>query len=176
MKAFRLAMASVQLLSAFCSPVSAGSFRNGYLSFELPPAWKCNSEGVAWVCEDTSEGDQKTALIVMAAKARGSEDRLDAFEDLLSATKPLIDGNGVPTGRSSTLEFVRREAIGERTWVHSRQFESEVPSYYTDYLATVDDQIAILITFSAEREFFQTAFERFYPSIATIRTLKLSIP
>jgi hypothetical protein len=46
MKAFGLAMATVQLLSAFCSPVSAGSFRNAYLSFELPPAWKCNSEGM----------------------------------------------------------------------------------------------------------------------------------
>jgi hypothetical protein len=174
MKVFVLAVAALQFLSAFSSPASAESFRNGYLSFDLPPAWKCDQEGVAWVCEDKSEGDQKTALIVMAAKVRGSEDRLDNFEDFFSSTKPLMDGD-VPTGRSSTLEFVRRETIGERTWVHSRQFESEVSGYYTDYLATMDDQIVILITFSAERESFQTAFERFYPSIATIRTLKLSI-
>ena len=51
-----------------------------------------------------------------------------------------------------------------------------VSGYYTDYLATVDDQIVILMTFSADRESFQTAFERFYPSIATIQTLKLSNP
>lgn len=69
----------------------------------------------------------------------------------------------------STVEFVKRETIGERTWVHGRQFESEVPNYYTDYFATVDDEIAILVTFSAYRQSFQTAFERFCPSIATIR-------
>jgi hypothetical protein len=176
MRAVGLVVAIVQLLSAFSSPVWAEAFHNSYLSFDLPPAWKCDQEGVAWVCEDKSEGDQKSAIIVMAAKVRGTEDRLDSFEDFYSITKPLMDGNGVPMGRSSTLEFVRRETIGERTWVHSRQFESELSGYYTDYLATVNDQIVILITFSADRESFQTAFERFYPSIATIQTFKLSIP
>ncbi len=80
-----------------------------------------------------------------------------------------MDSKGTPTGRSSTVEFVKRETIGDKVWVHGRQFESEVPNYYTDYFATVSDQIAILVTFSAYRDNFQTAFERFYPSMATIR-------
>lgn len=169
MKAVGLLVATMQLLCAFGSPVSAEIFRNSYLSFELPSAWKCNLEGTEWVCEDTSEGDQKTAIIILTAKERGSEDRLDLYEDHLSATKPLMDSKGAPTGRSSTVEFVKRETIGDRTWVHGRQFESKVPNYYTDYFATVDDEIAILVTFSAYRQSFQTAFERFYPSMATIR-------
>jgi hypothetical protein len=168
MKAVGLVLATM-LLFAFGSPVSAEIFRNSYLSFELPSAWKCNLEGTEWVCEDTSEGDQKTAIIILTAKERGSEDRLDLYEDHLSATKPLMDSKGAPTGRSSTVEFVKRETIGDRTWVHGRQFESEVPNYYTDYFATVDDKISILVTFSAYRQSFQTAFERFYPSMATIR-------
>jgi len=44
--------------------------------------------------------------------------------------------------RSSTLEFVKRETIGEKIWVHGRQ-SIEVPTYYTDYFATVIDHIAI---------------------------------
>jgi len=165
---------ATMLLLGFGSPVSAEIFRSSYLSFELPPAWKCNLEGLEWVCEDTSEGSQKTAIIILTAKERGSEDRLDLYEDHLSAAKPLMDSRGLPTGRSSTVQFVRRETIGDKMWVHSRQFESEVPNYYTDYFATVGDDIAILVTFSAYRLSFQTAFERFYPSIATIRPEKPS--
>jgi hypothetical protein len=168
MKPFGFVLATM-LLFGFGSPVSAEIFRSSYLSFELPPAWKCTLEGLAWVCEDTSEGDQKTAIIILTAKERGNEDRLDLYEDHLSAPKPLIDSRGLPTGRSSTIQFVRRETIGDKTWVHSRQFESEVPNYYTDYFATVGDDIAILVTFSAYRQTFQIAFERFYPSMATIR-------
>jgi len=169
MKVVGLVVATVQLFSAFCSPLSAEIFRSSYLSFELPSAWKCNLEGTEWVCEDTSEDAQKTAIIIMSAKERGGEDRFDLYEDHLSTTKPLMDRNGAPTGRSSTVEFVRRDAIGNRTWVHSRQFESEIRNYFTDYFATVDEKIAILVTFSAHRQSFQTAFERFYPSMATIR-------
>ena len=80
-----------------------------------------------------------------------------------------MDAKGMPTGRSSTLEFVKRETIGEEVWVHGRQFEAEVPNYYTDYFATVGDGIAILVTFSAYRGNFLTAFDRFYPSMASIR-------
>jgi hypothetical protein len=168
MKSVRFVLATM-LLFGFGPPVSADIFRSSYLSFELPPAWKCNLEGMEWVCEDASEGPQKTAIIILTAKERGNEDRLDLYEDHLSAAKPLMDSTGLPTGRSSTVQFVRRETIGDKTWVHSRQFESEVPNYYTDYFATVSDDIAILVTFSAYRLSFQVAFERFYPSMATIR-------
>jgi hypothetical protein len=169
MKALRIAAATLQLLLALGAGAKADVFHSSYLSFELPPGWKCNLEVTEWVCEDQAEGKQKTAIIILTAKEQGSEDRLDLYEDHLSATRPLMDSKGMPTGRSSTLEFVKRETIGDKIWVHGRQFESEVPNYYTDYFATVSDHIAILVTFSAYRENFQTAFERFDPSMATIR-------
>ena len=75
----------------------------------------------------------------------------------------------MPTGRSSTLELVNRETIDGKVWVHGRQFEFMVPNYYADYFATVSEHIAVLVTFSAYRENFQIAFERFYRSMATIR-------
>jgi hypothetical protein len=168
-KGLRVAAATLQLLLALRASARADVFHSSYLSFVLPPGWKCNLEGEEWVCEDQSEGKQKTAIIILTAKEQGSEDRLDLYEDHLSTAKPLMDAKGMPTGRSSTLEFVRRETIDNKVWVHGRQFESEVPNYYTDYFATVSDHIAMLVTFSAHRENFQTAFQRFYPSMATIR-------
>ncbi|VTZ26883.1 conserved exported hypothetical protein [Methylocella tundrae] len=172
MKALQIAAATLHLLLAPGASVRAEVFHSSYLSFALPPGWKCNLEGAEWVCEDQAEGKQKTAIIILTAKEQGSEDRLDLYEDLLSTQKPLMDSEGMPMGRSSTLEFVRRETIGDKVWVHGRQFESEVPNYYTDYFATVSDHIAMLVTFSAYQENFQTAFERFYPSMATIRPKK----
>src|SRR5882672_11971823 len=114
MKALRLTAAAIQILLALASAASADVFRNSYVSFELPPGWKCNLEGMEWVCEDEAEGKQKTAIIILTAKEQGSEDRLDLYEDHLSATAPLMDNKGMPTGRSSTLEFIRRETIGDR--------------------------------------------------------------
>jgi hypothetical protein len=168
-KVLRIAAGTLKLLLALGASVRADVFHSSYLSFELPPGWTCNLEGVEWVCEDQAEGKQKTAIIILTAKEEGSEDRLDLYEDHLSTPKPLMDAKGMSTGRSSTLEFVKRETIDDKVWVHGRQFESEVPNYYTDYFATVSDHIAMLVTFSAYRENFQTAFERFYPSMATIR-------
>ena len=93
------------------------------------------------------------------------------YEDHLSTPRPLTDRDGNPIGRSSRVEFVKSREIGGRTWIHSRHFESEVPGFYTDYFATGDQHIAILVTFSAHRSVFDKTFARFFPSMATIRPL-----
>jgi hypothetical protein len=160
----------VILIFLICSaPLAAETFQSSYMSFELPPRWTCQLEQAEWVCEDGSEGPQKSAIIILTAKERGAIDRLDIYEDELSRPRPLRDTNGNPLGRSSRVIFVRSEAIGARTWIHGRQFESEVPNYYTEYFATVDDQIAILVTFSAHSSIFDRALQQFYPSMATIQ-------
>jgi hypothetical protein len=159
-----------QLLLASVSQARAETFRNSYISFELPSGWTCALEETEWVCSDEAEGKQRSAIIILTAKERGDADRFDLYEDHLSISRPLMDTTGLPTGRSSTVEFVKRETIAGRMWVHGRQFESEVPNFYTDYFATVDDRVAILVTFSAHRQFFQRTFDRFYPSIASIRS------
>ncbi|NPU13075.1 hypothetical protein HL666_20095 [Bradyrhizobium sp. 83002] len=159
-----------QLLLACVSDAHSETFRNSYISFELPSGWTCALEETEWVCSDETEVKQRTAIIILTAKERGDIDRFDLYEDHLSTSRPLMDSNGLPTGRSSTVEFVKRETIGDRIWVRSRQFESEVPNFFTEYFATVDGRIAILVTFSAHRQYFSRAFDRVYPSIATIRS------
>ena len=42
--------------------------------------------------------------------------------------------------------------IGRVAWVEATQYESEVPKFYTKYLATVWDRIALLVTFSAHKD------------------------
>ena len=151
------------------SQLAAETFQNSYISFELPPRWGCKLEQTEWVCVDSAEGPQSSAIIILTAKERGTIDRLDLYEDELSRPRPLRDTNGNPLGRSSRVVFVRSEIIATRTWIHGRQFESELPNYYTEYFATVDDQIAILVTFSAHSSVFDRALAQFYPSMASIQ-------
>lgn len=150
----------------------ASTFQNSYVEFELPDEWTCGLEETEWVCSDEREGKRKAAIIILTAKFRGEEDRLDLYEDHLATTRPITDADGNPVGRSSRVEFVRREKIGERTWIHARHYESEVPSYFTDYLASTDDDVAVLVTFSSHRDFFDRAYDRFFPAIASIRPRK----
>ena len=76
MKALRIAAATLQLILALGASARADVFHSSYLSFELPLGWKCNQEGIEWVCEDQVEGKQKTAIIILTAKEQGNEDRL----------------------------------------------------------------------------------------------------
>jgi hypothetical protein len=161
------------LIMADVSGLAAETFQNSYISFELPPGWGCELEQTEWVCTDRAESPQSSAIIILTAKERGTIDRLDLYEDELSRPRPLRDTNGNPTGRSSRVFFVRSEMISTRTWIHGRQFESEVPNYHTDYFATVDDQIAMLVTFSAHTSVFDRAFAQFYPSMASIQPKRL---
>ena len=153
-------------------PALAEQFTNSYMTFELPTGWACRLEGTEWVCSDTSEREGSSAIIIMSAKEEGPTDRLDLYEDELSTPRPLKDNDGNPIGRSSRVEFVREERISGQTWIHGRQFESEVPNYYTDYFAGIESHIAILVTFSAHRSTFESAFARFYPSMASIRAVR----
>ena len=166
----RLLLLTMSVLTSIWGPrASAEIFQNSYISFELPVGWTCQLEQTEWVCVDKSEGKQNSAIMIFTAKERGSIDRFDLYEDHLSTPRPLLDTNGNPVGRSSRVIFVKSEEIGKRTWIHGRQFESELANYYTDYFAIVDEQIAILVTFAAHISVFERMFARFYPTMATIQ-------
>jgi hypothetical protein len=146
-------------------------FRNSYMSFELPANWECDLEVTEWVCGDKNYGDKRSAIIIMTAKVVGPTDRLDLYEDHLSTPRPLVDRDGNSLGRSSRVEFVKQERINDVDWIHGRQFESEVPNYYTDYFVGIQEGIAILVTFSAHESVFDSAYAQFFPSMSTIRAV-----
>ena len=57
--------------------VYAKSFTSQYCEFELPPGWECALEGTEWVCQSSNKDRKKEAIIILAAKIRGSQDSLD---------------------------------------------------------------------------------------------------
>src|SRR5262249_42959031 len=72
----------------------ARSFRNAYVSFELPPNWNCKLEGSEWVCENDFAGRTKEAIIILTAKEVGPNDRLDAYLAHLQTPRVITGKNG----------------------------------------------------------------------------------
>lgn len=167
----RRVLRALALAATMLWPATArtAAFENTYMTFDLPDGWTCQLEETEHICNDTAVSGPAPSIIIMAAKFKGEDDRLDRYEDHLSTPRPVMDRNGLPTGRSSRVIEVRTQDISGQSWVRARHFESELPEFYTDYLATVGERVAILVTFSAHRSVFQNALERFWPSMATIR-------
>jgi hypothetical protein len=127
----------------------AKTFQNSYVSFEMPNNWACLQEGVAWTCTSTNVVEAKEAVIVLAAKVAGPEDTIPNFVNHLKQPKKITTKVGTPM--PSTVMYAQKRTVSGMEWVQAQHVGSEIQDYYTLYLATVKDRLAILISFSAEK-------------------------
>jgi len=154
---------------ALSSPAHAVLFRNSYISFELPPAWECKPDGTDWVCTNTYAKAAKEAIIIFTAKEVGPVDTLANYENHLKTPKSIPDKTGkyVP----SKVEQVTQRRINNQPWVDGMHLGSEIASYYTRYLATVKDRIAILVTFSAHKDHYTKYSSDFINAIGSLQVV-----
>src|SRR4051812_29519698 len=134
-------------LIALCHSASAKRFRNAYVSFDLPPNWDCKLEGAEWVCENNYSKKQKEAIIILTAKEVGPSDTLAAYMTQLQTPRILPGKGGAPV--KSKVIHVQQRTIANQLWIDGMHEGSEVSAYFTRYMATIKDRIAILVTFSA---------------------------
>ncbi len=160
---------AVFLAVAASEPVEAALFQNSYVSFELPNNWSCKLDGTEWVCISSYADKSKEAIIILAAKEAGPTDNLPAYLTHLKTPRTLIDKTGKPT--SSTVLQVRERQIASHPWVDGMHLGSEIASYYTRYLATVKDRLAILVTFSAHKQHYTKYSADFLKSIESLRVI-----
>lgn len=152
------------------SPLAWGKlFRNAYVSFELPPNWNCKLEGAEWVCENDFSKKQKEAIIILTAKEVGPADTLANYMTYLQGAKTLPGKSGAPS--KSKVINVQQRTIGNQLWVDGMHEGSEVTAYFTRYMATIKDRIAILVTFSAHKEHFAKYSNDFRVAIDSLRVV-----
>lgn len=152
------------------TPLAWGKlFRNAYVSFELPPNWNCKLEGAEWVCENDFSKKQKEAIIILTAKEVGPGDTLANYMTYLQGAKTLPGKAGQPT--KSKVINVQQRTIGNQLWIDGMHEGSEVSAYFTRYMATIKDRIAILITFSAHKEHFAKYSNDFRVAIESLRVV-----
>jgi hypothetical protein len=147
---------------------TARTWRNAYVSFDLPEKWNCTLESTEWVCRSTEPGLAE-AIIILTAKEVGPQDSLANYEAHLKAPRTIMTRTG--TSVQSTVYQTEGRTIGNHPWVNSLHFSSEVYNYYTRYLATTKDKIAVLVTFSAHKLHYTKYSADFFRAIDSLRVI-----
>jgi hypothetical protein len=164
----RFFILSVICLFSFC--LHAKTWKTSYLSFDLPDSWRCLAEKEpALSCFSNLPGQGSEAVIIMAGKIAGAEDTFQNYLKHLSQPKK-IDKDGKVT--YSKVVYVHQTKINGFEWADALHSDSEVREYMTRYLATVEDGIGILVTFTVKEKLLDKYSAEYMKTIQSIRPLK----
>jgi hypothetical protein len=159
-------------LLCFSSQAHAAKFANQFIEFELPPQWQCSLEGAEWVCQNTNESKKKDAIIVLAAKLKGDQDSLDQYLTFLQASKSFNSVQGKPV--KSDPKYAKTINLNSQPWVDALHLESEIPGFYTRYLATIKQDIGVLVTYSINKTKYQQYLGDFDNMVKTLKVFRKS--
>ena len=135
------------------SQSNAKQFKNAYISFEIPERWDCQLEATEWICRSQDTNESKEAIIILTAKEVGPSDSLAIYENhLKNPIQATIKTGG--TIQSQVVTSPQQKQINNLTWIDGFHLSSEIQNYYTRYLATIKERIAVLVTFSAHKDFY----------------------
>lgn len=159
------------LIFFLASPVAmAAKFANQFVEFELPPQWQCNLEGAEWVCQSLNEQKKREAIIVLAAKLKGDQDSIDQYLSYLQAPKNYTNLQGRPV--TSQPKYAKSVSVNGQPWVDSLHMESEIPEFYTRYLATVKQDIGVLVTYSIHKSRYQEYLNDMENLVKTLKVFR----
>jgi hypothetical protein len=152
------------------SPAEAKLWRNAYVSFEMPDTWNCALESTEWVCRSGDGKESREAIIILTAKEVGPMDSFEAYISHLN-TAQQVNYRTMGPSTSRVIYPPKRVSINEHPWVDGLHLGSEVPSYFTRYLATIKDKIAVLVTFSAHRDHYAKYSSAFFRAVNSLRVI-----
>lgn len=159
------------VVGAFLStPVQAKLFSSKYCQFELPLGWECALEGSEYVCQSENADRKKEAIIILAAKIRGEQDSLDEYMAYLKKTKEY----NLPGGKKQISEpkNTKMSTINDQRWVDALHLASEVPGFYTRYLATVKEDLGVAVTFSVTKDLYSQYQPIIDKLVSTLRVFR----
>lgn len=129
------------------SLASAKTFKSQFIRLELPPNWDCKQEERDWVCQPDNLAERNEVILIIVVKeVDPNDDNFDKYENILSTSKDMRDLLG--NSYKSDVKFTKRSTIQGQVWVDSLHFGSEIPGFYTRYIASIDQKVAGLVTYS----------------------------
>lgn len=160
------------LFFAFTQPLlsEARTFKNAYISFEMPDTWNCRLEQTEWVCRSENPQESKEAVIILTAKEKGPTDTFALYEAHMNSSVTTTTKAG-QTLVSRVVYKAQQNRYNDQPWLDGMHQDSEVKSYFTRYLATIKDQIAILVTFSAHNKVYAKYSTHFTNTIRSLRVI-----
>lgn len=152
------------------SPTYAKRFASKYCEFELPAGWECALEGSEYVCQSENADRKKESIIILAAKIRGEQDNLDDYLAYLKKPKEY----NLPGGKKQVSEAknTKLSTINDHRWVDALHLASEVPGFYTRYLATVKEDLGVAVTFSVSKDLYSAYQPVMDKLVSTLRVFR----
>lgn len=145
-------------------------FRNSYISFEMPDTWDCKLEHTEWVCRSLNQKEAREAIIILTAKEVGPTDSFTSYTTHLNTPQKVTSRTGSQV-TSRVVYAPKQVKINDQVWIDGLHQGSEVANYFTRYLATIKDQIAILVTLSAHKDHYTKYSQDFYKTVMSLRVL-----
>jgi len=163
-------ISSLCFVLLFSMGAQAKRFTNQYTEFELPNGWQCAIEGSEWVCQSENKDRRKEAIIILAAKIRGPQDNLAQYQAYLKKGKTYQ----LPGGKMQRSEpkYTKSKPINNQQWVDALHLASEVPGFYTRYLATVKEDLGVAVTFSVTKDLYNAYQGVFDNVVASLRVFR----
>lgn len=158
------------LISASSTVAEAKQFKNAYISFEIPERWNCTLEATEWVCRSQDTHESKEAIIVLTAKEVGPSDSLQIYENHMRNPIKTTTKTG-ETVMSQVMSPPTQKKINNLLWIDGFHISSEIQNYYTRYIATIKEKIAVLITFSAHKEFYTKYAQDFFNAVNSLNVI-----
>lgn len=152
----------------FATSAEAKLFQNSYVSFQLPQNWNCKVAGTEWVCRSSNNEQARQAVIVLTAKEVGPNDNFAYYNQYLKTPKSPKHRDG-SVATQSKVQHLKTVQIANHSWVDGLHLGSLLPNFYSRYLVTVKDRIAVLVTFSAKKEFYTLYSKAFFDAINSLR-------
>ena len=170
MKSLKLKFLLVCSLLIWVSTSYAKRFSSRYCEFELPPGWECALEGTEYVCQSENADRKKESIIILAAKMRGEQDSLDEYMAYLKKSKEY----SLPGGKKQISEpkSTKMTKVNDHQWVDALHLASEVPGFYTRYLATVKEDLGVAVTFSVGKDQYASYQPVMDKLVSTLRVFR----
>ncbi len=163
-------LSCLAFISLLPATAAARTFKNAYISFEMLDNWKCNLEQTEWVCRAEDPQEAKEAVIILTAKEKGPTDSFPLYENHMS--NPIVTKNRAGGTLTSNIVYKSTQLkVNDQPWLDALHGNSEVQNYLTRYLATIKDQIAILVTFSAHNKYYSKHSVNFANTVKSLRVI-----
>jgi LPXTG-motif cell wall-anchored protein len=146
----------------------AKQFQNSYISFQLPPNWNCTVKGTEWVCNSSDKTQAKQAVIVLTAKVVGPNDNFAYYNQYLKTPKTPKNRDGT-LATPSKVQHLKTVQIANHPWVDGLHLGSLLPNFYSRYLVTIKNKIAVIVVFNAKKDAYTQFSKAFFDAINSLR-------
>lgn len=145
----------------------AFALKTQYVSFDHPEGWLCELSQGVFICQSKTEPERKESIVLSIATIASEWDSLENYEEYLKRPKTIQDDAGKEL--TSKVTYTRKRNINGTQWIDSLQYNSELPGFWARYLATVQNKLAILITYIVSDDMYGKLAPIFEKMVASLK-------